>query len=144
MMSLLTQGRITNPLAPKLSPANQTAGTSQFQSIISAIIGWFLIIAILLFFTYFIVGAIKWITSGGDKNSVESARQTILHALIGLVVVFTLFAIVKIIEGVFGVCILEFSLPTLDQVGAGRSCAPVPAPVLPPEVPYAPGRSVPF
>lgn len=147
-MSLLTQGRITNPLAPKLSPADQAAGTSQFQSIISAIVGWFFVVAVILFFFYFIIGAIKWITSGGDKNAVESARNTILQAVIGLAVIFTMFAAIKIIEGAFGVCILNFTLPGLDQTTLGKSCVPiptVPAPVLPPDVPYTPGRDgVPF
>lgn len=123
MLNLITQGRITNPLVPKLSPASQAAGASQFGSVIQTIIAWLLVIAILLFFFYFLVGAIKWITSGGDKQSVESARNTITHAIIGLVIMFAVFAIIKIIEGSFGVCILNFTLPGLDVV-TSQSCVP--------------------
>jgi hypothetical protein len=34
-----------------------------------------------------IVGSIKYITSGGDSNRVNSARNTILYALVGLVII---------------------------------------------------------
>ncbi len=33
----------------------------------------------------FIVGALKYMTSGGDANAVASAKKTILYALVGLV-----------------------------------------------------------
>jgi hypothetical protein len=34
-----------------------------------------------------IVGSIKFITSGGDSNRISNARNTILYALVGLVVI---------------------------------------------------------
>lgn len=34
-----------------------------------------------------IIGAIKFVTSSGDSGSVSSAKQTILYALVGLVVI---------------------------------------------------------
>lgn len=34
-----------------------------------------------------IIGAIKFVTSAGDTNSVSSAKNTILYALVGLVVI---------------------------------------------------------
>ena len=34
-----------------------------------------------------IIGSIRFITSSGDSNSVSSAKQTILYALIGLVII---------------------------------------------------------
>lgn len=140
MTQLITQGRITNPLAPNLSPITSSAGVGQFQSIISTVISLFFIIGILLFFAYFLIGAIKWITSGGDKQAVEGARGTIAHAIIGLVILFTLFAAVKIIEAVFGVCILSFSLPLLDSAGSG--CTPSSKGTLPPD-PYPGGGFTP-
>jgi hypothetical protein len=33
------------------------------------------------------VGAIRFVTSGGDSNAVKGARETILYALIGLIVI---------------------------------------------------------
>lgn len=41
-----------------------------------------------------IIGGLKYITSGGDSNSVSSAKNTLLYAVIGLVVVVLAQAIV--------------------------------------------------
>ena len=53
-----------------------------------------------LFFLVF--GGIKWITSGGDKAGVESARNMIVAALVGLVIAFLAYFIVQIIFQLFG------------------------------------------
>jgi len=44
-----------------------------------------------------IVGGLKYITSGGDSNSVNSAKNTILYAVIGLVVVALAQIIVRFV-----------------------------------------------
>lgn len=47
-----------------------------------------------------IIGAYEWMTSGGDKEAVGKARNRIINALIGLVVLAVAFALVRII-GIF-------------------------------------------
>ena len=42
-----------------------------------------------------IFGGIKYATSGGDANKVTSAKNTIMYAIIGLVVAFFAWAIVN-------------------------------------------------
>ena len=42
-----------------------------------------------------IVGGIKYITSAGDSSGINSARDTILYAIVGLVVAVMSFAIVN-------------------------------------------------
>ncbi len=44
-----------------------------------------------------IVGAIRYVTSGGDPNSTKGAKDTILYAIIGLIVAFTAFAIINFV-----------------------------------------------
>ena len=60
----------------------------------SAIVG---IIAVVMI----IVGGIKYITSGGDSGNVTAAKNTILYAVIGLVVVALAQIIVKFVLGRF-------------------------------------------
>lgn len=44
-----------------------------------------------------IVGGFKYVTSGGDSNGVTSAKNTILYAVIGLVVALLAYAIVNFV-----------------------------------------------
>jgi len=61
------------------------------------------VIAGLLAFLYLILGGIKWITSGGNKDDVEKARNQIQAALIGLIVVFSSLALVALMESVLNI-----------------------------------------
>lgn len=49
-----------------------------------------------------IIGGIRYAVSGGDQGAVTSAKNTILYAVIGLVVAFFAFAIVNWIVGAIG------------------------------------------
>ncbi|MBC7943457.1 hypothetical protein H7X68_03090 [Candidatus Saccharibacteria bacterium] len=44
-----------------------------------------------------IIGGIKYTVSGGDSSAVTSAKNTILYAIIGLIVAFLAFAIVNFV-----------------------------------------------
>ena len=52
-------------------------------------------------------GGVRFITSGGDPKSVESAKKTMTYALLGLAVIFSIFAIFKVIQIATGVDILS-------------------------------------
>lgn len=74
-----------------------------------------LVIAGLIFFFMLIIGGLRWILSGGDKAATESARGQITAALIGLVIVFSAWAIAQLISAVFGVDILQFTIPGIGS-----------------------------
>ena len=72
------------------------------------------IVAGLVAFVYLLLGGIKWITSGGDKGQVEAARNQIIQALIGLVVVFAAWGIIVLVQNLLGICLgfgCTFDLP---------------------------------
>lgn len=77
---------------------------------ITGIINWavsiILIVAGLVFFFMLIIGGIRWILSGGDKAGTESARSQVTSALIGLVVVFSAWALAQLISALFGINII--------------------------------------
>ncbi|MBI1863673.1 hypothetical protein HYS03_00455 [Candidatus Woesebacteria bacterium] len=104
-------GGITNPVLNK-SIQNQT-GLSFFQTIIPNFITLALVVGSLIFVFILITGAISWISSGGDKASVESARAKVTHALIGLVILFSVFAVIKLVEAIFGLKILTLDIAPL-------------------------------
>jgi hypothetical protein len=59
-------------------------------NILSFIVG---VVAIIMI----IIGGLKYITSGGDSNNISSAKNTILYAIIGLVIVVLAQVIVKFV-----------------------------------------------
>lgn len=87
---------------------------SNFSGIVSGVLTILLIIAIIIAVFFLIYGGIKWITSGGDKQAVESARNHIVAAIIGLIIALLAFFIINIVLGLLGLDALStFTLPTL-------------------------------
>jgi len=56
---------------------------------------------------------VKWLSSSGDKVKLESAQKQISSGLVGLVILLSSFAVIKLIETLFGIDLLNFNLPTL-------------------------------
>lgn len=106
---------IDNPaLGPKLNSFSGGAGgVNFFAALLPKLVGLGFVVGTILFFFVFIIGAIQWITSGGDKNSLEAARAKITSGMIGLIVLFTSFAIIKLIEVFFGIDILALDIAGL-------------------------------
>jgi len=70
----------------------------------------------LVFFFMLIFGGLKWVMAGGDEKKVGEARGQITNALVGLVIVFAAFAIMKLIETIFGIKLLGgISIPTFNR-----------------------------
>ena len=102
---------VSNPLLPsKLNPTSGLAGVSGFSAVIAVILKTFFVVGFVLFIVYFLIGGLQWITSTGDAKALEKARNSIVHALLGVVVMLSLFAILKLIEAVFGVNFLQIDL----------------------------------
>lgn len=70
-----------------------------------------MVLASLVALAFLIYGGVKWILSEGDKTAVENARNTIVGAVIGLIVVFTSYLILSIILGLFGVDLKNLQIP---------------------------------
>ncbi|HEY0964884.1 MAG TPA: hypothetical protein VGE13_00190 [Candidatus Saccharimonadales bacterium] len=49
-----------------------------------------------------IIGGIRYTVSGGDSGAVTSAKNTILYAIVGIVVAILAFAVVNFVIGSFG------------------------------------------
>jgi cbb3-type cytochrome oxidase subunit 3 len=107
------EGTIRNPLAPNLSPSTPERGLEMLSALVPMLLSLTIIIAAIIFFFVFLIGGIRWIMSGGDKAQVEAARGTLTNALIGLVIVLSLFAILKFIEVLFGIELLQIQLGKL-------------------------------
>jgi hypothetical protein len=74
-----------------------------FVTILSSIIGVITIIGFIWFLFVFFVGAISWISSGGDKAKVQNAQKQLTNGIIGLILVISAIFIFQIIGLFFGI-----------------------------------------
>ncbi len=65
----------------------------------------------LAFATLFIIGGIQYITSSGDKGKLESARNKIVNAITGFIVLLLLWFVLRMISLIFGVKIGDLGVP---------------------------------
>ncbi|HUC94595.1 MAG TPA: pilin [Candidatus Saccharimonadales bacterium] len=115
---------ISNPIFPTQN-TSAAAGVSFLQSAIPYAIEWGFIIGAVVFFFMLLIGAIKWISSGGDKQKVEDAKGTLTNAFIGLVILFAVFAILGLLDIFFNINLLKFTIPTLSNSSGsgGNTCS---------------------
>jgi hypothetical protein len=101
---------ITNPV---LGSLGQKTGISFFQDFVPGLIGLAFIGGTIIFFFMIVVGAIQWISGGGDKQALESAKGRITNAIIGIVILFSLFAVLNLVETFFGIKIMTLDIRPL-------------------------------
>jgi len=75
----------------------------EFNQVLTFVIRFFFIVAGLVALIYLLLGALGWITSGGNKENVDKAREKIQAAIIGIVMIFVVLAIVGLVENIFGI-----------------------------------------
>jgi len=109
-------GGITNPLFGDVytSLVTHPAGGGGFLALLlPKLIGLLLVFGGITFFFMFVWGAITWILSGGDKAHVESAKGRMTSALVGFILMISVFAIAGLIESFFGINILSIDIGPL-------------------------------
>lgn len=78
-----------------------------FTKILSVTIGVMTIVAFIWFLFTMFIGAISWLSSGGDKAKLQEAQKKISTGVIGLVIVISAMFLIKIIGTIFGIDILN-------------------------------------
>jgi len=69
------------------------------QQIISNVVNILLWVVGIASVIMLIVGGIRYVVSAGDQNAVQGAKNTILYAIVGLVVAFLSYALVNFVLG---------------------------------------------
>lgn len=65
----------------------------------------------ILLFIMLVVGAFKYITSGGDPKKTQEAQQTLTFAVLGLVLFLGIWFILQLIKIITGVDVTQFKIP---------------------------------
>lgn len=103
-----SKGTIINPLLD--INVGQTNPLFFLQKFLPMLVTLVLVVVSVVFLFILLSGGIAWMTAGGDKVQVEAARSRITNALIGLFIVFAVFALVTLVEGLFGIKILTIDI----------------------------------
>lgn len=111
---VFAQSGIGNPVAPEFN----------FGELITGVIGFIIIIAFIVAFFFLLFGGFQWITSGGAPDAVESARNKIMHALIGLTLVVAAWAIMGLVSVVFDIEFTALPFPRLGEETNGGGGPP--------------------
>jgi hypothetical protein len=69
------------------------------------------IICIIVSVILIIIGGIRWITSGGNKETIISARDTVTDGVIGLALLLSLYVVIQFINLIFRINIGGFGTP---------------------------------
>lgn len=73
--------------------APKSVGAGQIENILMTVYFWAGIVAVIVI----IVGGIRYVTSNGDASGVKAAKNTVLYAVVGLVVVIMAAAITSFV-----------------------------------------------
>lgn len=76
---------------------NPNAGTTDLPAFIASIINILLFITGAIAVLMIIIGGIRYVISGGDQSAVTNAKNTILYAVVGLIVAIIAYAIVNFV-----------------------------------------------
>lgn len=84
-------------------------------NLIGSLVQLLFVIAILAALVYLVYGGFRWLVSSGDKSQVASAREHIVAAIIGLIIIFLSYFILNILLTFFGLGSLgSLKIPTLQ------------------------------
>lgn len=86
-----------------------SGGLSTLQTFMNNFLTIFIIAGIFLLVIYIVWAGLQWISSGGDKQKVATARNRLTAAVIGLILILLATAIVNAVGYFFKVNLLKLS-----------------------------------
>lgn len=103
---------ITNPVLK--GPIGTQSGSITLQTFIGNFVTIALGVGGIIAFFMLVWGGIEYITAGGDKEATQKSVKRITNALIGLSLLLSVFAIIFVVETLFGIPIKTFTIPIIQ------------------------------
>jgi len=116
-MIFTTLARITNPVVGNLGTV--TSGTDagdKFASLIATTLRFLVILGGIIMLLFLIKGAFGWITSEGKPDKLEAARNQIIQAISGMIILAAVVAISSFLGIALGFNFLEINIPTINEI----------------------------
>ncbi len=107
-LSLTTSAFAANSICDSNPATNQFSAlcnltSASFGGLVGSLIQLIFIIAVVVALLYLVYGGFRWLVSGGDKTQVGAAREHIVAAIIGLVIIFLSYFILNLLLTFFGI-----------------------------------------
>lgn len=100
------QQKIGGEITP-IGPYAVDDPATNLSVIFSNLLAFFTYVAGLAFVIYFVIGALSWLTAGGDTQKADKAKTYMTNAAIGLIIVVAAYGIISIVGTVLGINILN-------------------------------------
>lgn len=109
---------ICNPILEECDKVATTGIASNPKAytnrLLQTIISLLLLVGVIYFIWHFVMSAYHMISSNGDPKKYEEAQKSILYSIVGIILVFSIFVILKLAGIVLGIPdILKISWPSL-------------------------------
>jgi len=95
------QAIVCNPVLKNCESINSNP-QSYVNSAIQTLISILFIFGVIYFFYHFVLAGYKMISSQGDPKKYEEAQHALLYSFVGLVIIFSVFALLKVVGTIFG------------------------------------------
>ncbi len=92
-------------------PENDVATLQGFECLFERILVVASTLAGIAFAVMIVIGGFKLIFAGGEKQGLQSAKNTLTYAFIGLVLIILSWLILLLIQEFTGIRVTEFSIP---------------------------------
>lgn len=103
-----------------LASFNTGTPLSSLEILISNIIGLLTTLGALVFIFMFFYAAFRWISGGDDAGKIQKARDQMVQAVIGLVIMVAGYAIIGLIGSMVGIKLLEPAAQIEAILGLGE------------------------
>lgn len=80
-----------------------SGGLLKLEQILQVGLTLAIILALVLTIFFIIFSGIQWITSGGDKQKLQAARNRLTYTIVGLIVILLAIFIIRLIGGFFNI-----------------------------------------
>lgn len=77
------------------------------NGVIQTVFSIFFIFGLIYFVYHIVLSGYKMISSQGDPKKYEEAQHSLIYAFIGIAIIFSIFALLKIVGHIFGITGLD-------------------------------------
>jgi hypothetical protein len=103
---------MTSRIRLNLPSGSQFAHISSWtlSGFIAAVVNLILVFSAVSSFFMLLLGGLRFILAGGEKEATKTATRQMANALIGLIIVFSVYALMNLLSNFFGLNLLQYTI----------------------------------